>query len=176
MLANEESQGGKCDRCDSDVIQLEKEEWMLKITEYADKLLDGLKELDFPARVKLEQENWIGRSYGAQIKFKVEGTQEELEVYTTRPDTIFGVTYMAIAPEHPLIEKLKDKITNYDSLMEYKEEARKKTEFERVELAKEKTGKKVEGVTILNPITNNKVPLYYILEILHQMSLLLFDS
>lgn len=160
VLANEESQGGKCDRCDSDVIQLEKEEWMLKITEYADKLLDGLKEIDFPARVKLEQENWIGRSYGAQIKFKIEDSKEEIEVYTTRPDTIFGVTFMAIAPEHPLIEKLKDKITNYDSLIEYKEEARRKTEFERVELAKEKTGRKVEGISVINPITNNKVPLY----------------
>lgn len=160
VLANEESQGGKCDRCDSEVVQLEKEEWMLKITEYADKLLDGLKEIDFPDRVKLEQENWIGRSYGAEICFKVMETNDDLVVYTTRPDTIFGVTYMAIAPEHPILEKLKNKILNYENIKEYKIEAKKKTEFERVELSKEKTGVKVEGISILNPITGENIPLY----------------
>ena len=160
VLANEESQGGKCDRCDSDVVQLEKEEWMLKITDYADKLLDGLNEIDFPERVKLEQENWIGKSYGAEINFKVTESGDDLVVYTTRPDTIFGVTYMAIAPEHPMIENLKDKISNYDEIVNYRNEANKKTEFERVELAKEKTGVKVEGLTVTNPVNGKIIPLY----------------
>ena len=160
VLANEESQGGKCDRCDSDVVQLEKEEWMLKITEYADKLLEGLDEVDFPERVKIEQKNWIGKSYGAQIDFKVNETGEDLVVYTTRPDTIFGVTYMAIAPEHPIIDELKDRISNLDEIVKYREEAKRKTEFERIELSKEKTGVKVEGINILNPVTNEVIPLY----------------
>lgn len=160
VLANEESQGGKCDRCDSDVVQLEKEEWMLKITEYADKLLEGLDEVDFPERVKIEQKNWIGKSYGAQIDFKVNETGEDLVVYTTRPDTIFGVTYMAIAPEHPIIDELKDRISNFDEIVKYREEAKRKTEFERIELSKEKTGVKVEGINILNPVTNEVIPLY----------------
>ena len=160
VLANEESQGGKCDRCDSDVVQLEKEEWMLKITEYADKLLEGLDEVDFPERVKVEQKNWIGKSYGAQIDFKVNETGDDLVVYTTRPDTIFGVTYMAIAPEHPIIDELKDRISNFDEIVKYREEAKRKTEFERIELSKEKTGVKVEGINILNPVTNEVIPLY----------------
>lgn len=160
VLANEESQGGKCDRCDSDVVQLEKEEWMLKITEYADKLLEGLDEVDFPERVKIEQKNWIGKSYGAQIDFKVNETGNDLVVYTTRPDTIFGVTYMAIAPEHPIIDELKDRISNFDEIVKYREEAKRKTEFERIELSKEKTGVKVEGINILNPVTNEVIPLY----------------
>lgn len=160
VLANEESQGGKCDRCDSDVVQLEKEEWMLKITEYADKLLEGLDEVDFPERVKIEQKNWIGKSYGAQIDFKVNETGDDLVVYTTRPDTIFGVTYMAIAPEHPIIAELKDRISNFDEIVKYREEAKRKTEFERIELSKEKTGVKVEGINILNPVTNEVIPLY----------------
>lgn len=160
VLANEESQGGKCDRCDSDVVQLEKEEWMLKITEYADKLLEGLDEVDFPERVKIEQKNWIGKSYGAQIDFKVNEIGDDLVVYTTRPDTIFGVTYMAIAPEHPIIDELKDRISNFDEIVKYREEAKRKTEFERIELSKEKTGVKVEGINILNPVTNEVIPLY----------------
>lgn len=160
VLANEESQGGKCDRCDSDVIQLEKEEWMLKITDYADKLLEGLKEVDFPERVKLEQENWIGRSYGAEINFSIKQTGDKLVVYTTRPDTIFGVTYMAIAPEHPILKTLKDYISNYDDVIKYQEEAKRKTEFERVELSKEKTGIKVEGISIINPVSKEEIPLY----------------
>lgn len=160
VLANEESQGGKCDRCDSDVVQLEKEEWMLKITEYADKLLEGLDEVDFPERVKIEQKNWIGKSYGAQIDFKVNETGDDLVVYTTRPDKIFGVTYMAIAPEHPIIDELKDRISNFDEIVKYREEAKRKTEFERIELSKEKTGVKVEGINILNPVTNEVIPLY----------------
>src|SRR5574344_963506 len=160
VLANEESQGGKCDRCDSEVVQLEKEEWMLKITDYADKLLEGLNEIDFPERVKIEQENWNGRSYGAQIEFKIKDENKNLTVYTTRPDTIFGVTYMAIAPEHPILENLKSKIKNLDKIEEYKIEAKKKTEFERVELSKQKTGVKVEGIEILNPVTGDTIPLY----------------
>ncbi|MEG1059617.1 MAG: leucine--tRNA ligase [Clostridia bacterium] len=160
ILANEESQGGKCDRCDSDIIQKEIEVWMLKITEYADKLLDGLDEVDFTPRVRLEQENWIGRSYGAQIDFKLKDIEQTLSVYTTRPDTIFGVTYMAIAPEHPLIEKYKLKIDNYEEIRNYGVEAKKKTEFERVELAKDKTGVLVKGISVINPVSGEQIPLF----------------
>lgn len=160
ILANEESQGGVCDRCDSKITQLEKEVWMLKITDYADKLLEELDNLDFPERVKTEQRNWIGKSEGAQVKFKIKDSNEELEIYTTRPDTIFGVTYMAIAPEHGLLEKLKDRIKNYDEILKYKEEATKKSEFERVELVKEKTGVRVEGISVINPITKKEVPIF----------------
>ncbi|MGN1013125.1 MAG: leucine--tRNA ligase [Clostridia bacterium] len=160
ILANEESQGGVCDRCDSEIVQMEKEVWMLKITDYADKLLDGLDEVNFPPRVRLEQENWIGRSYGAEVNFKVEGKDDVLTVYTTRPDTIYGVTYMAIAPEHPILEKYKDQITNYDEILTYRKDAAKKTEFERVELAKDKTGVKVDGLNIVNPVNGKVVPLW----------------
>ena len=160
ILANEESQGGVCDRCDSEIVQMEKEVWMLKITDYADKLLDGLDEVNFPPRVRLEQENWIGRSYGAEVNFKVEGKDDVLTVYTTRPDTIYGVTYMAIAPEHPILEKYKDQIINYDEILAYRKEASKKTEFERVELAKDKTGVKVDGLNIVNPVNGKVVPLW----------------
>ncbi|MBR2784989.1 MAG: leucine--tRNA ligase [Clostridia bacterium] len=160
ILANEESQGGVCDRCDSEIVQMEKEVWMLKITDYADKLLDGLNEVNFPPRVRLEQENWIGRSYGAEIDFKVDGKDEKLTVYTTRPDTIYGVTYMALAPEHPILDKYKDEIKNFDEILEYRKAAAKKTEFERVELAKDKTGVKVEGLEIVNPVTGKVVPLW----------------
>ncbi len=160
ILANEESQGGVCDRCDSEIVQMEKEVWMLKITDYADKLLDGLGEVNFPPRVRLEQENWIGRSYGAEINFKVNNKEDVLTVYTTRPDTIYGVTYMAIAPEHPILDKYKDEISNYDEILNYRKEAAKKTEFERVELAKDKTGVKVEGLEIVNPVTGDTVPLW----------------
>lgn len=160
VLANEESQGGKCDRCDNETTQLEKEVWMLKITDYADKLLEELKNLDFPDRVKMEQENWIGKSEGAEIDFKFDGIDEKLKVYTTRPDTIFGVTYMVIAPEHEIVEKLKDKISNYDEVIKYREEAKKKTEFERVELAKSKTGVMLRGVNVVNPFTNEKLPVF----------------
>ena len=160
VLANEEAQGGKCDRCDSETTQLEKEVWMLKITDYADKLLEELPNLDFPERVRVEQENWIGRSEGAEVDFVIKDTDKKLKVYTTRPDTIYGVTYMAIAPEHTILEELKDKIQNYDELVAYKEEAKKKSEFERVELAKDKTGVKVLGVEIVNPVTKETLPLY----------------
>ena len=160
ILANEESQGGVCDRCDSEIVQMEKEVWMLKITDYADKLLDGLNEVNFPPRVKLEQENWIGRSYGAEIDFRVAGKEDKLTVYTTRPDTIYGVTYMALAPEHPILDKYKDEIKNFDEIVEYRKAAAKKTEFERVELAKDKTGVKVDGLEIMNPVTGKVVPLW----------------
>ena len=160
ILANEESQGGKCDRCDSEIVQKEKEVWMLKITDYADKLLDGLDEVNFHPRVRLEQENWIGRSYGAEIDFVIDGTDDILTVYTTRPDTIFGVTYMAIAPEHPILEKYKERIENYDEIVEYQKKAKKKSEFERVELAKDKTGVEVYGLKVLNPVTGKIVPLW----------------
>ena len=160
ILANEESQGGVCDRCDSEIVQMEKEVWMLKITDYADKLLDGLDEVNFPPRVRLEQENWMGRSYGAEIDFKLAGTDEKLTVFTTRPDTIYGVTYMAIAPEHPILDKYKGQIKNYDEIVSYRKEAAKKTEFERIELAKDKTGVKIEGLEIVNPVTGKVVPLW----------------
>ena len=160
VLANEDSQGGKCDRCDSDVIQKEKDVWFLKITEYADKLLEGLDEVDFPARVRIEQENWIGKSNGAYVNFKVKGIDESLKVYTTRPDTLFGATFMVIAPEHPLIENYKDKISNYNDLMNYKKEANKKTEFERTQLVKDKTGVKIEGLSVINPVNEEEISIY----------------
>ena len=139
---------------------MEKEVWMLKITDYADKLIEGLDEVNFPPRVRHEQENWIGRSYGAEINFKLNNKEDILTVYTTRPDTIFGVTYMAIAPEHPLLEKYKDEIKNYDEILKYKAEATKKSEFERVELSKNKTGVKVDGLEVLNPVSGKVVPLW----------------
>ena len=159
ILANEESQGGVCDRCDSEVVQKEKEVWMLKITDYADKLLEGLEEVDFTERVKIEQQNWIGRSYGAEIDFKVTNTNEKLTVYTTRPDTIFGATYLAIAPEHELLSINKDKIDNYDEVLKYKEKASKKSEFERVQLVKDKTGVILKGLTGINPLNNKEIPI-----------------
>jgi leucyl-tRNA synthetase len=164
ILANEESQGGICDRCDSKIEQLEKEVWMLKITDYADKLLDGLDTVDFTPRIRLEQENWIGRSYGAEVDFKLESLagnlNENLTVYTTRPDTIFGVTYMVLAPEHPLLEKYKEQINNFSEIENYKNEAKKKTEFERVQLVKDKTGVLVQGINVVNPVNGKKVPVW----------------
>lgn len=160
ILANEESQGGKCDRCDSQVIQKEKEVWMLKITDYADKLLEGLNEVDFLPRVRLEQENWIGKSTGAEIDFKVHDEDKKITVYTTRPDTIFGVTYMALAPEHKLLDELKGKIENFDEIIEYRKKASQKSEFERVQLSKEKTGVEVKGIKIENPMTHELIPLW----------------
>ena len=159
VLANEESQGGVCDRCDSQIIQMEKEVWMIKITDYADKLLEELDNLDFPERVKTEQRNWIGKSTGAEVKFKIKDTDEELEIYTTRPDTIFGVTYMAIAPEHKLLDKLKDKIKNFSEIEEYRKEAIKKSEFERTQIVKDKTGVKVDGIVVINPLNGKEIPL-----------------
>ena len=160
VLSNEDSQGGKCDRCDSDVLQKEKDVWFLKITAYADKLLEGLNEVNFPDRVKIEQENWIGKSTGAYVNFTVKETDDKLKVYTTRPDTLFGVTFMVVAPEHPLIDKNKDKISNMEDINNYRLEAQRKTEFERINLVKDKTGVKIDGLTAINPVNNKEIPIY----------------
>lgn len=162
VLANEESQGGVCDRCGTPVVQMEKDVWFLKIREYADKLIEGLhnENLDFPNRIKLEQENWIGRSYGAEVNFEVTNTDEKLKVFTTRPDTLYGVTFMVIAPEHPLLEKMKDKITNLSDINKYKETAQLKSEFDRVQLAKNKTGIRVEGINAINPVSGTSIPIW----------------
>ena len=160
VLSNEESQGGKCDRCGGEVIQKEKEVWMLKITDYAEKLLEGLNEVEFPERIKLQQENWIGKSTGAEVNFEIKDEDDSLLVYTTRPDTMFGVTFMVIAPEHPLIEKYKDKISNMEEIERYKIEAKKKTEFERVQLAKDKIGVEIKGITAINPVNGKEVPIW----------------
>ncbi len=159
VLSNEESQGGKCDRCGSPVIQKQKDVWFLKIRDYADKLLSGLDGLDFLPRVKTEQENWIGRSYGAEIDFPVT-TGGNLRVFTTRADTIFGVTFMCIAPEHPLIEENRDRIENMAEVEAYREAARRKNEFERVQLQKDKTGVMLKGVKAINPLTKKEVPIF----------------
>ena len=159
ILANEESQGGVCDRCDSPITQMEKEVWMLKITDYADKLLEELNNLDFPERVKAEQENWIGKSTGAEIDFKISNQDDKLRVYTTRPDTIYGVTYMAIAPEHEILDKYKDRIENFGEIVEYREKAKSKSEFERTQLVKDKTGVVIKGIECINPVTNEIVPI-----------------
>jgi len=160
VLSNEESQGGKCDRCDTEVVQKEKDVWFLKITKHAERLLQGLKNLDTLPRIKIEQENWIGKSSGAHVDFKVTNTNSSLKVYTTRPDTLYGATFMVIAPEHPIIEEYKTKIENYCDLINYKEEAKKKTEFERVELAKDKTGVLIDGITAINPVNNKEIPIF----------------
>ena len=159
VLANEEVVNGVCERCGSEVVHKNKSQWMLKITEYADKLLDGLDEVDFIERVKTQQRNWIGRSYGTQVKFKT-NIGDEFEIFTTRADTLFGVTYMVMSPEHPLIEKWTDKITNIDEVKAYKEAAAKKSDFERTELSKEKTGVKLEGVVAINPVNNKETPIF----------------
>ena len=160
VLSNEDSQGGKCDVCHNEVIQKEKTVWYLRITEYADKLLEGLKDVDYLPNIKLQQENWIGRSEGAFVDFKLSNIEEKLRIYTTRCDTLFGVTFMVIAPEHPLIDKYKDKISNMDELLEYRNLASKKTEFERTQLVKEKTGVKIEGISAINPVNNKEIPIY----------------
>ncbi len=160
VLSNEDSQGGKCDICHSDVVQKSKTVWYLKITEYADKLLEGLKEVDYPGNVKQQQENWIGKSTGAFVRFGVKDTDEKLEIYTTRPDTLFGVTFMVIAPEHPLIDEHKDMVKNMDAIEAYRAECMKKTEFERTQLVKDKTGVKIDGLTAINPITGKEIPIF----------------
>ena len=160
VLSNEDSQGGKCDICHSDVVQKSKDVWYLRITDYADKLLQGLDDVDYLPNIKLQQENWIGKSTGAFVDFKIDGTDEKLEIYTTRPDTMFGVTFMVIAPEHPIIEKLRNKITNYSELEAYKNECAKKTEFERTQLVKDKTGVKIVGIDAVNPINGKKIPVF----------------
>ncbi len=159
-LANEEVVNGVCERCGSPVVQKEKSQWMLKITEYAQRLIDDLKDVDFLDKIKAQQINWIGRSEGAEVEFKLDNVDESLKVYTTRPDTIFGVTYMVIAPEHKLIEKYKDKIENLDEVNEYKRKASLKSDFERSELNKEKTGVEIKGIKVINPLTGEKVPLW----------------
>ncbi len=160
VLSNEDSQGGKCDICHSDVIQKSKDVWFLRITEYADKLLDGLKHVDFPANIKAQQENWIGRSTGAFVNFTLSGTDETLRIYTTRPDTLFGVTFMVMAPEHPLIDKYADRISNMDEVANYRTECGKKTEFERTQLVKDKTGVKLSGLTAVNPVNGKEIPIF----------------
>ena len=160
VLSNEDSQGGKCDICHSDVVQLSKDVWYLKITEYADKLLLGLDEVDYPENIKQQQLNWIGKSTGAFVKFPLKDVNEELEVYTTRCDTLFGVTFMVIAPEHPLIDKLADRIGNMDAVLAYREEASHKTEFERTQLVKDKTGIRIEGLSALNPVSGKEIPIF----------------
>ncbi len=160
VLSNEDSQGGKCDVCHSDIIQKEKKVWYLRITEYADKLLDGLKDVDYLPNIKLQQENWIGKSTGAFVNFKLKDVDKTLRIYTTRPDTLYGVTFMVIAPEHPIIDEFKDKISNYSDLILYKENAKKKTEFERTQLVKDKTGVKIDGISAINPINNKEIPIY----------------
>ena len=160
VLSNEDSQGGKCDICHGDVVQLPKDVWYLRITKYADKLLEGLKNVEYPENIAQQQVNWIGKSTGAFVNFAVKGTDEKLEIYTTRPDTLFGVTFMVMAPEHPMIDKYADRITNMDAILAYREECAKKTEFERTQLVKEKTGLKIEGIAGINPLTGKEVPIF----------------
>ena len=160
VLSNEDSQGGKCDVCHSDIFQKTKDVWYLRITEYADKLLEGLETVDYLPNVKLQQQNWIGKSTGAFVNFKIKEQDEKLRIYTTRPDTLYGVTFMVIAPEHPIIQKYRDSIANIQALDDYKAECAKKSEFERTQLVKDKTGVKIEGLTAVNPITGKEIPIY----------------
>ncbi len=160
VLSNEDSQGGKCDICHSDIIQKSKDVWYLRITEYADKLLFGLDSVDYLPNVKLQQENWIGRSEGAFVNFGIKDTEDSLRIYTTRCDTMFGVTFMVIAPEHPIIEKYADRISNMDALDAYKADCAKKTEFERTQLVKDKTGVKIEGLCAINPANGKEIPIF----------------
>lgn len=159
-LANEEVVAGACERCGSEVVRKVKNQWMLKITEYADRLIDDLDDLDYIERVKLQQKNWIGRSYGMEVKFAIKDKEESLEVFTTRPDTLFGATYMVIAAEHSLIEKYKEDITNLDEIREYQDMASKKSDFERTELSKEKTGVEIKGLKAINPVNGKEMPIW----------------
>ena len=159
-LANEEVVNGVCERCGSPVVQKEKSQWMLKITEYAQRLIDDLDDVDFLEKIKLQQKNWIGRSEGADVIFKIADENEYLEVYTTRPDTLFGATYMVVAPEHPIIKKLANKIENMDEIKDYQKQASLKSDFERSELNKEKTGVEIKGITAINPVNNKKIPIW----------------
>ena len=160
VLSNEDSQGGKCDICHGDVVQLPKDVWYLRITKYADRLLQGLDIVDYPENIKQQQINWIGKSTGAFVRFPIAGADESLEIYTTRPDTLFGVTFMVMAPEHPLIDKYAGRITNMDAIRAYREECAKKTEFERTQLVKDKTGLCIEGLRGVNPLTGREVPIF----------------
>ncbi len=159
-LANEEVVNGVCERCGSEVVRKMQSQWMLKITEYADKLIDGLENVDYIEKVKVSQKNWIGRSEGAEVDFRLKEKEEKLTVYTTRPDTLFGATYMVISPEHPLIEKYKDEIANYEDVKSYREQASRKSDFERTELAKDKTGVCLNGISAINPVNNKEIPVW----------------
>ncbi len=159
-LANEEVVNGVCERCGSEVVRKVKSEWMLKITEYADKLIEGLDSVDYIEKVKVSQKNWIGRSEGAEVDFTLKGKEDKLRVYTTRPDTLFGATYMVVSPEHPYIDKYKDEITNWDEIVAYREMAAKKSDFERTELAKDKTGVVLGGITAVNPVNGKEIPIW----------------
>ncbi|MDO4602739.1 MAG: class I tRNA ligase family protein, partial [Eubacteriales bacterium] len=159
-LANEEVVNGVCERCGSPVVRKVKSQWMLKITEYADKLLEGLDDVDYIERVKVSQKNWIGKSQGAEVDFAVAGKEDKLTVYTTRPDTLFGATYMVVSPEHPMLEKYKDEIKNMDAVREYQEQAARKSDFERSELAKDKTGVEIDGIRAVNPVNGKEIPIW----------------
>ena len=160
VLSNEDSQGGKCDVCHSDVIQLPKDVWYLKITAYADKLLEGLNDVDYPDSIKQQEIDWIGKSVGAFVNFRIKDVPEALEIYTTRCDTLFGVTFMVIAPEHPMLDKYRDRIENWDEVEAYRAACAKKTEFERTQLSKEKTGVKLSGFTAINPVSGMEIPVF----------------
>ena len=159
-LANEEVVNGVCERCGGEVIQKEKSQWMLKITDYAERLINDLDDVAYLDKIKLQQKNWIGRSEGAEVNFKIEGTDKSLLIYTTRPDTMFGATYMVVAPEHPILNELKSKIENLDEIENYKTEAAKKSDFERTEISKEKTGVEIKGLKAINPLTNEAIPIW----------------
>ena len=159
-LANEEVVNGVCERCGSPVVRKVKSEWMLKITDYADKLIEGLNDVDYIERVKVQQRNWIGRSEGAEVDFKIKDTEDVLRVYTTRPDTLFGATYMVVSPEHPYLDKYKDQIENFDDIVAYREQAARKSDFERTELAKDKTGVEIHGLKAINPVNDKEIPIW----------------
>ena len=159
-LANEEVVGGVCERCGAEVVRKMQSQWMLKITDYAEKLLEGLEHVDYIERVKVSQQNWIGRSEGAEVNFQLKDKEESLTVYTTRPDTLFGATYMVISPEHPLIDKYKAEISNFDEITAYREQAAKKSDFERTELAKDKTGACLQGISAINPVNGKEIPVW----------------
>ena len=159
-LANEEVVNGVCERCGAPVVRKVKSEWMLKITDYAEKLIEGLDHVDYIERVKVSQKNWIGKSQGAEVDFFIKGKEDKLRVYTTRCDTLFGVTYMVVSPEHPIIDKYKDELKNWDTIAAYRDEASKKSDFERAELAKEKTGVQIEGLTAINPVNGKEIPIW----------------
>lgn len=159
-LANEEVVNGVCERCGSEVVRKVKSQWMLKITDYAEKLIEGLDHVDYIEKVKVSQKNWIGKSTGAEVDFSITGKEDKLRIYTTRPDTLFGATYMVVSPEHPMIDKYKDEIGNYEELLAYREQAAKKSDFERTELAKEKTGVMIQGLTATNPVNEKQIPIW----------------
>ena len=159
-LANEEVVNGVCERCGAPVVRKVKSEWMLKITEYADKLIEGLNDVDYIERVKVSQKNWIGRSTGAEVDFRIKDTEDKLRIYTTRCDTLFGVTYMVVSPEHPYLDKYKDQIKNWGEILAYREQASRKSDFERAELAKDKTGVAIDGLTAINPVNGKEVPIW----------------